>query len=382
MLALAGVTWALWPAPILVETVALSRGPLTATVTAEGKTRVQHLYEVSAPVDGTLERVTVQPDEMVTESTVIARIAPATSRPLDPRARAEAEAAVGAARAAVSRADAAEQEATTAAEHAESQLDTARRLVAAGAAPPLDVVHAEHDAEIRRRGVDAARAAARQARADLSRAIAVVATAGGTGGGVAVAVRPPAPGRVLRVIRESGGPVAAGTPLIEVGDVTRLEIVADLLSSDAAQVSPGAAATISGWGGAPLTARVRRVELAGFTKVSALGLEEQRTHVVLDLADAPPASLGHDYRVDVAIAIWQGEDVLRAPSTALFRDGNQWAIYVVRDDRAHAVPVQVGRSDRTWTVIEQGVTEGDIVVVQPSDDVRVGTRVRAVDGGR
>jgi HlyD family secretion protein len=377
LVAFAGLTWTLWPGPAFVETVVVSRGPLAATVTAEGTTRVKHLYEVSAPVDGTLERLTVRSGDPVAPNTVVARIAPAAARPLDPRARAEADAAVAATRAAIGRADAAEQEARVAAEHADSQLATARRLANAGAAPPLDVVHAEHESEIRRRGLEAAQAAARQARADLARASAVVTTAGGSPGRGTVAVRPPAAGRVLRVVRESGGPVAAGTLLLEVGDVTQLEVVADLLSSDAAQVTPGTSATISGWGGAPIRTRVRRIDLAAFTKVSALGLEEQRVHVVLDLADAPPPMLGHDYRVDVAIVIWAGEDVLRAPSTALFREGDEWAVYVVRDGRAYVATVEVGPSDGAWTVIERGLTSGDVVVTQPSDEVRDGVRVRA-----
>lgn len=381
LVALGVLIWTLWPGPVLVQTVVVSRGPLAATVTAEGKTRVKHLYEVSAPVDGTLERLTVRPGDPVAPDTAVARIAPVAARPLDPRARAEADAAVAASRAAVSRAEAAEQEARAAAEHADSQHATARRMANAGAVPPLDVVHAGHEAEIRRRALEAAQAAARQARADLARASAVVTTAGGTPGRGAVAVRPSATGWVLRVVRESGGPIAAGTPLLEVGDVTQLEVVADLLSSDAAQVTPGTSATISGWGGAPIRTRVRRIDLAAFTKVSALGLEEQRVHVVLDLVDAPPPMLGHDYRVDVAIVIWASEDVLRAPSTALFREGDQWALYVVRGGRAYVATVDVGPSDGAWTVIERGLTSGDVVVTQPSDEVRDGVRVRAQGEG-
>jgi HlyD family secretion protein len=379
LLALATLVWALLPRPVEVHTAVAARGRLAATVSAEGKTRVIELYEVTAPVDGTLQRITVQSGDIVTMETAVARIAPIASRPLDPRTRSEAEAAVTAARAAVSRAEAAVRQAEAAAEHAESQLATARKMAERGAAPEQQAVHAVHEAQIRYRAVEEARAAARQARAELGRASTIVTAAGGPPSGVAVEVKSPADGRVLRVVRKSGGPVTAGTPLVEVGDVTHLEVVADLLSSDAARVELGVAATISDWGGAPVRARVRRVDPAAFTKISALGLEEQRVRVLLDLVDAPPPSLGHDYRVDVRIEVWRGDDVLQVPSTALFRHGDQWAVYAVRERRARLVIVDLGPTDGTRTVIERGLSPGAVVVTQPSDAVRDGVRVREIE---
>lgn len=375
LVAIAGLTWVLLPSPVPVETVAAARGELAATVRAEGKTRVKQLYDVLAPVDGTLQRITVQAGDPVESDTTVARIAPLAVRPLDPRSRGEATAAVTATRAAVSRADAAVQEATAAAEHADSQLETARNLAERDVAPRQDAVHAGHAAEIAHRALDEARAAARQARAELARASAVVGTAGGASDGDAVVVTPLAAGRVLRILRESGGPVAAGTPLLQIGDVTQLEVVADLLSSDAARVKVGAEATITGWGGDTLAAKVRRIDPAAFTKVSALGLEEQRVHVTLDLVGEPPPNLGHDYRVDAHVVFWEGDDVLRVPATALFRRGSDWAVYVVRDGRARLTKVDVGPSDGTWTVIDRGVSAGESIVVQPSDEVRDGVRV-------
>jgi HlyD family secretion protein len=184
---------------------------------------------------------------------------------------------------------------------------------------------------------------------------------------------------VLRVVRESAGPVTAGTPLVEIGDTTKLEVIADLLSTDAAQVRPGAAATITGWGGSErIAARVRRVDPAAFTKVSSLGLEEQRVHVILDLAGAPPSGLGHDYRVDAAVVVQDDKDALRVPSSALFRDGARWAVYVVDDGRARVTPVDIGVTDGAATVATSGVHEGDAVIVEPSDAVRDGTRVAGV----
>jgi HlyD family secretion protein len=249
----------------------------------------------------------------------------------------------------------------------------------AAPAPPLEVgtsveEHGGHEAEIRRRAAEAAAAGAREARAELSRALAVLAPE--WAGGQAISVRAPAAGQVLRVLRRSAGPVAAGTPLLEVGDVASLEVDADLLSSDAAAVRPGAVATITGWGGPQaIAARVRRIDPAAFTKVSALGLEEQRVPVVLDLAGPPPPGLGHDYRVDVSVVIWEGRGVLRVPSTALFRVDGRWAVFVVGDGRARRTFVETGPTDGTWTVATAGLREGETVVTQPSDAIQEGTRL-------
>jgi HlyD family secretion protein len=372
--AVAATGWTLRPQPVHVTTAAVTRGTLSATVGAEGRTRVRDLFVVAAPVDGQLERVVVDPGEAVTPKDVVASLRPAASRPLDARTRAEASAAAIAGRAAVARADATEAEARVALEHAESQVATTRRLAQSGSAPAEELTHRGHEAEIRRRALEAATAAAAQARAELARAQAVLGAATDTS--QPMLVRPPAAGRILRVLRESAGPVAVGTPLVEVGDVTRMEVNADLLSSDAAHVREGATAAVTGWGGAELGARVRRIDPAAFTKVSALGLEEQRVHVILDLGEPPPAGLGHDYRVDVAIVVWEGKDVLRVPATALFRDGDRWAVFRVTGGRARKAFVEVGATDNTWTVATNGLEEGDEVITQPSDAVADGARVR------
>jgi HlyD family secretion protein len=379
--ALAATAWALRAPPVAVSTAVVKRGTLVATASAEGRTRVKELYVVAAPVDGQLQRVVVHPGDLIRADATVAEILPGASRPLDPRTRAEASAAVSAAEAAVARAGAAELEAKAALEHAESQLDTTRQLAAKQAAPRMDLEHRGHEAEIRRRAAEGAAAAARTSRAELARARAVLAPASVKPGQI-TPVQSPVAGRILRVLRESAGPVAAGTPLLEVGDVGSLEVHADLLSSDAAKVHPGAAATITGWGGPqPIRAQVRRVDPAAFTKVSALGLEEQRVHVVLDLVEPPPAGLGHDYRVDAAVVVWEGKDVLRVPSTALFRSGDRWTVFVVRDGRARKTFVDAGASDGTWTAVTGDLKEGEAVVVQPSDAIEDGTRVRGTASG-
>jgi HlyD family secretion protein len=374
LVVVAAAVWALRPQPVPATTALVTRGSLASKVSGEGRTRVKDLYMVAAPVDGQLERIAVHPGDATSVDAALAVMMPASSRPLDPRARSEANAAAAAAKAAVARAQATEQEARVALEHADSQLETTRKLTQSGAIAPDELTHRTHEREMRRSASDAAAAAAVQARAELARALAVLGTA--TEPGQVTSVRSPVTGRILRVLHESAGPVAAGAPLLEVGDVTRLEVDADLLSSDAAGVRDGAAATVSGWGGAqPLSARVRRIDPAAFTKVSALGLEEQRVHVVLDLTNPPPPGLGHDYRVDVSIVVWEGQDVLRIPSTALFRVGDRWAVFRVSDLRAHRVLVDLGATDGTWTVVTGGLREGDEVITQPSDAIEDGTRV-------
>ena len=371
----AAAAWSLRPQPVPVTTARVERGMLAATVSGEGRTRVKDLYAVSAPVDGELERIAVEPGDAVQANGVVADILPAASRPLDPRTRAQASAAVAAARANVERAEASEREARVAQEHAESILVRTQALARSGTVPSADAEHSGHEAEMRRRAAEAATAAAREARAELSRALAALALELPRAG-PSHPVRAPAAGKILRVLRESAGPVAAGTPLVEVGDVGNVEIQADLLSSDAAAVRPGARATVTGWGGPRvIAARVRRIDPAAFTKVSSLGLEEQRVNVVLDLAEPPPPGLGHDYRVDVAIVVWEGRGVLRVPSTALFRAGGRWAVFVVHGGRARETPVEVGPTDGTWTVVSSGVREGETVITQPADVIADGTRV-------
>jgi HlyD family secretion protein len=376
---ISSIGWMLRPAPLLVDAARVTRGPLRATVSAEGRTRVKTLYAVTAPVDGELERIVLEPAAWVSSETIVARIRPVAPRPLDARSRAEAAAAVVAAREAVARAVAAEREARVGVEHAQSKLSRTQTLARGGAVPQADLEHGGHEVQMAKQGLESARAAARQARADLARAKAVIAPAAGTGDVPTIEVTSPARGQVLRVVRESAGPVATGTPLVEIGDVGNLEIIADLLSSDAASVRVGAVASVSGWGGGPpLWARVRRVDPAGFTKVSALGLEEQRVRVVLDLAESPPQGLAHDYRVDVAIVIWEGKDVLRVPSGALFRVGESWATFVISDGRARLEKVATGASDPTLTVIESGLAEGAKVIPQPSDAISDGARVEVL----
>lgn len=364
------------PRGIVVETATVGRGDVTAKVSAEARTRVRDLFVITAPVDGQLERLTVQPGDPVTAGTIVCRIQPVAPRPLDARTRAQASAALSAARAAVARAEAMARQAAVAVEHADSELARSRKLAASGVMASADAEHAGHESERRHRELESAQATILEAKAELARAAALLVPNRGPGD-PAVGVTAPVAGRILRVLRESAGPIAAGVPIVELGDPMRLEIAAELLSSDAASVRVGATAIITGWGGSrSLPARVRRAEPAAFTKISALGLEEQRVRVIIDLIEPPPVGLGHDFRVDVAITTWSGSDVLRVPSTALFRSGVQWAVFVVRDDVARVVEVELGPTDGEWTVVERGLGGGEQVIAHPSDLIREGVRVR------
>lgn len=374
-----GIAWVVRPQSIVVETAAVARGALSATVSAEGKTRVRNLFVVAAPVDGELERIGLKQGDTVTSSTVVAVIRPAASRPLDPRSRAEATAAVAAARAGVQRAEATEREANAALSHAESAAQTSTRLASEGVVAAKEAEHSGHELDIRRQALTVSRAAVEQARAELVRAEAAAATPASSGSPATTPVRAPTSGRVLRVLHESGGPIEAGTPLLEIGNTNGLEITADFLTADAVKVRADAPATIRDWGGdAPLTARVRHVEPGAFTKVSALGLEEQRVSVVMDLVGERPAALGDAFHVNVDVEIWRGDNVITVPSTALFRSGNAWAVFVVRDGRAHLTTVVTGRSDGARTVVDRGLTSGEEIVLQPSDALADGARVRSL----
>jgi HlyD family secretion protein len=344
---------------------------------------VKDLFVVAAPVDGDLERIGLKSGDSVAQSAIVAQIWPVAPRPLDARSRAEALAAVASARAAVERATATQKEAVAAVVHAESTFETTKRLVTEQVTAPNELDHAGHELEIRRQAADASRAALDVARADLVRAEAAASILGTPAGRAVTSVRSPVAGRVLRVLHESAGVVAVATPLLEVGDVRNIEIAADFLTTDATAIRPGAAATLGDWGdGPPIPARVRRVEPAAFTKVSPLGLEEQRVAVILDLAEPRTATLGQDYHVNVAVVVWNGTDVLTVPSTALFRVGADWAVFVVQGCRVRLTRVKVGRSNATRTVVEQGLSERDTVVVQPSDTLADGTRVVVADTRR
>lgn len=381
VLALVATAWLMLRQPAReVETAVVARGAMTVTVADLGETRVRDLYTVSSPVTGELLRVPLKAGaEVVAGKTLLAEIEPVQPGLIDPRSYAQTVATVASLEAGLAAARARVQEAGAAERLAASDFERVSALLPSGF-----VSRARHDqarAELARSR--AASAAARQAEdAALHSLQAARASLGGGGAvprGQVVRLTAPVSGTVLRVLQESRRPVVAGTQLIELGDPAKIEIVSDMLSSDAVKVSPGALASIEGWGGdVPLKARVRLVEPYGFTKVSALGVEEQRVNVVLDLVDPRAAwrQLGHGFRVLVRIALWSGQDVLRVPVGALFRQGNGWAAFVVDPSgRARSRPVGIGRMNDEMAEVTAGLAVGDRVILHPGEKIAEGVKV-------
>ncbi len=369
---------ALWPQSMEVDVVQVARGPMQVTIDEEGETRVRQRFVLSAPVSGRLQRIELEPgDPVVRGTTIVARLMPAASPLIDPRSRAELTAAVEAARAAVGQSQAERDRAAAALGQARSTLSRQQELSRAGAIARDRLEDAETAVRTAEEAHRAAEFTITRAEYELQLARArlqgPVPQAGRT-----VDVVAPIDGVVLRRLRESESVVPVGEPLVEIGDPAQIEIVADLLSTDAVQVPAGATVLIEQWGGShPLQARVRRVEPSGFMKVSALGVEEQRVNVIIDLADAASGArqLGDGYRVEVRIVIWTDDDVVKVPVGGLFRSGDGWAAFVVEAGIARLQPVQLGQRNQTEGQILEGLSPGQTVVLHPPDTLADGLRV-------
>jgi HlyD family secretion protein len=370
---------ALWPETIPVDAGTVARGPLVVTVDEEGRTRVRHRYVVSAPVAGRVLRIDLEPGDRVTAGAEVARVQPEAPPLLDARTRAEAQATIETARAALGRAEAEAQRARAALALAQRELKRAQEMEAAGVIAPRELEARASETQVAEEAVNAASYAVSAARGELERAEARLRPTTPENAGRVISVASPIDGVVLRRLRESESVVPAGEPLLELGDPRQLEIVADLLSTDAVRVEPGARVLVEQWGGSEtIQARVRRVEPSGFTKISALGVEEQRVNVVMDFADPAEAwtALGDGYRVEVRIVVWEDENTLLVPTSALFRQGEQWAVYVLRDDAVHITRVEIGRQTGQEAQVLSGLEEGTTVVVHPPDTLVDGVRVQ------
>ena len=374
---------ALWPNTAAVDLASVSRGPLAVTIDEEGRTRVQDRFIVTAPVTGRVLRIELEPGDRVRRGAVIARIQPEAPPLLDARTRAEAQAAVASAEASLGRARAEEQRARATQAQAERELTRTRRLTAAGVTTAQDLDGREADMAVAAEAVNAAAFAVRAASAEVERARARLTNAAPGRINTTVDVRSPVDGVILQRVRESESVVPAGESLVELGDPRKIEIVTDLLSTDAVRVKPGARATIEEWGGeSALDAVVRRIEPAGFTKVSALGVEEQRVNVVLDFAELGEecASLGDGYRVETRIVLWEAPNVVKVPTNALFREGARWAVFVASGGRARRTFVEIGHQTGLETEVASGLTEGTVVIVHPGDLVHDGVRIASRSG--
>ena len=357
--------WALVPNPLDVEAVKVTRGPLTVSVAEDGITRVRERFEVAAPVAGRVLRVAVHPGDSVDPETPLLHIQPL---PLDARSEAQLTARLSAAGQSEREAEAMLRRARDAYDRAATEAARIRKL-AAQSIVSRDAQDAANSAEaIAAKDLAAARFRNEAAKFEVD----VVRSALG---GHEIVVRSPVCARVLQVLHESESVVAAGTPLINIGDCGELEAVADFLTNDAVTIHPGARAVVERWGGpAPLEARVRLIEPGAFTKVSALGVEEQRVNVVADFVD-PPASLGDQYRIDMRVIAWDGV-ATKVPATAVFTSGGGSKVFAIRNGRARLIPVAIGHTGETEVEIMSGLQPGDEVILHPSDQVRDGVRVR------
>ena len=377
------------PRPVPVDLVEIGRGLLRVTVGSDGKTRVKEVYVVSAPVAGRVRRIERHVgDEVRGGETVLAPSQPAEPAFLDTRSAAEAEARLRAAEAGKTLADARLAKYQAELEFAASDLERARKLAVTGNISQRALERAELASRIAVAELATAHSSVREADFELDLARAALMQPGeldtGAPGDCCVKVLAPVGGRVLRLLHESESVVTVGTPLLEIGDPRDLEIVVDLLSTDAVKVEPGAVAFIEHWGGFErLEGRVRLVEPSGFTKVSALGIEEQRVNVIVDLIGEAEKwrALAHGYRVEVRVVIWERADALKLPVSALFREGGRWVVFVAANGRANRRLVSLGRrNDREADVVD-GLAAGETVVLHPSDKVVDGVRVVARGGG-
>lgn len=370
------VAYGFMPRPVPVDTAAVSRGQLAVTVDEEGRTRVRDRFVLSAPIAGRIERIGLKVGDTVESGALVTRLHALPAGPLDPRARAQAEAAVQAADAARRQADAQVAAATADLAFADSELARIEKLLASGNATREAREAAGTRQASASAALDSARFGAQAAAWNLEAARAALLQDGG--GGVPLEVRSPVRGQVLRLMRESEGPAMAGEMLLEIGDPAGLELVADFLSRDAVRIQPRMKARIERWGGAgALNAVVRRVEPYGFTKVSALGVEEQRVNVVLDFADGPGSheALGDGYRVEVRVILEESVNVLKVPAGAVFTVKEGSAVFVVSEGRAALTPVKSGRRNGLEVEILEGLTEGTLVVLHPPDTVQDGKQV-------
>ena len=372
-LAIALSAFALRPKPTVVQTATASVAPLLTTIDEDAISRVTERYEISSPVAGRHRRIDFECGDRLSAGAIVMTMEPA---PLDPRTEAQTRA----------RLDSAEDLARQAA----AAVRAARDLVAQADREQMRIEKLAGGQIVAKADLDQARTLAANRRADLAAALArwaaarhdteaVRAALAAATTGDSFVIRAPAAGRVLRIASESESVVPAGAPIVEIGDPSRLEVVIDVLSNDAVAVVPGQEVIIDGWGGEqPLRGVVDRIEPSAFTKVSALGIEEQRVNVIARVVDPPP-QFGDRFQAEARIVIWRG-NVLRVPLTALFRDGNRWAVFAVRNGRTRLEHVELGHRGKADIEVRRGLVTGDVVVVHPSDQIRDGARVSAERG--
>lgn len=372
-----GLGYAFWPTPTEVDLAKVSRGPMALTLNEIGQTQVAQRYRVSAPVSGHLSRVALAPNATVSAGiTVVASMRPGQTAPLNSREQLSAVAAIAAAQAALGMHQANLSQAQAGQALAISELQRARARRDLETISQSSLEQAQRQAEAANASVESARAAVRVGQAELAGAQAVLAEPSEV---APLPIIAPINGRVLAVLQPSAGFITAGTPIMEIGDIeSDLEVVVELLSTDAVQVVPGDHALITNWGGpTALAAQVSRVEPYGFTQYSALGVEQQRVRAILSFApDTPrPAALGHGFRVEAQIDLWRGDDIVRVPSSALFRQHGEWAALTLVDGRAALRQLTIGHDNGTLAEVIEGLDDGDQVVIYPAPALQDGARI-------
>jgi HlyD family secretion protein len=377
--------WAFWPRAVPVDAATVQRAALTVTFTEEGRTRLRDRYLVSAPVDGLIERIALEPGDAVAAGQTVALLRPSSAALFDPASRSDAEARwraaedeLAAAQAAVAAADASVKRLHASLERAESLRS--RGLVSQDALDAAKAQSSIADSDLR-----AARATARAAATRRDGARQLIDLQGARAGSDRrLALHAPVTGRVMRRFVESEGPVRAGQSLLELGDPSALEVVVEALTADATRIAPGTPVRLLRWGGADaLQGRVQVIEPGGFTKISALGVEEQRVLVIVSVDDPPESrpNLGDGFRVEAEFQVWHADQVLTLSTAALFRDGSEWAVYAIEEGRAQIRRVQLGHIGERGAEVVSGLKEGAAVVLYPGDNIREGLRVVS-DGAR
>lgn len=362
---------ALRPQPVVVDVESISSGAMLVTLDEEGETRIRHRFVVSAPATGRIERIDLEPgDRVVRGKTALVRLRPDMPPLLDARTRADAEAAVTSARAAAQRMAADVQRLRVALDHADRELAREKELDRGGLTSRQALEAREADARSAHEAVRAAEYALAAAQAEVTRADIRLRPTDPARAQDPLTVLAPVDGVVLRRLRESASLVPAAEPLLELGNPEDLEVVADLLSTDAVKVPVGARVRLADWGGpSTLLGRVRRIDPSGFTKISALGVEEQRVNVRIDLDDpaAASATLGDGFRTEIQVVLWESPRALQVPTAAMFRHDNGWAVYVVEGDRARLRSITIGQQTPRTAEVLNGLNEGEVVVVHPPD---------------
>jgi HlyD family secretion protein len=387
----AGLIWFAWPRPLPVDLATVARGPIEVTADDDGKTHVRHIYTVSAPVAGKVLRISHPMgeqgpslhvgDQVTANETVVALMQPTAPSFIDVRSHDQLEAEVIAADAAILQQEAEVRRLQAALDFSRTEFERAKTLSRTQTISAQAFDKAKFDVDTNEAALASAKAQVdvrHSLRASLAARL-IDPTNMATPADVACCVRvlAPASGRVLKIIQDSEAVLLPGAPLVDIGNPLDLEVVADLLSTDAVQIKVGAPVRIDGWGGPTINGSVVRVDPAGFLKVSALGIEEQRVRVTIDFTDPPEAwsQLGHDYRVIVHVVIWKADDALTTPISALFRKGDDWAMFAIENGRARTTIVKIGHRNNRVAEVLGGLSGGTEVVLHPSDRIADGVKV-------